>query len=87
MNETNWQDILADIEEQQAVLLLGHGFLPGAQQDLNNALHAALGKRLLYFYEKEGFFSSLTTMPKPLPKRKLHDFTGRLALMKTCCEN
>lgn len=51
--EINWEDLLLDIEEQNAVLLLGHGFLPGAQGAL---LQEKLGEKLLHAYGREGLF-------------------------------
>jgi len=57
MNEQiNWDDILADIEEQQAVLLLGHGFLPGAHEALHRSFSEKLGGKLLHFYQRDGLF-------------------------------
>jgi hypothetical protein len=56
MNETNWQDILSDIEEQQAVLLLGHGFLAGAQSNLHDIFQKTIGEKLLHFYQRDGLF-------------------------------
>jgi len=57
MNEQiNWDDILADIEEQQAVLLLGHGFLPGAHEALHHSFREKLVDKLLHFYQRDGLF-------------------------------
>ena len=57
MNEQlNWDDILGDIEEQQAVLLLGHGFLPDAQKSLYEIFGKELGDKMLYFYQRDGLF-------------------------------
>ena len=56
MEHLNWDDLLYDIEEQNAVLLLGHGFVPGAQADLRAKLQARLGDKLLHSYEREGLF-------------------------------
>ncbi|MCB0542328.1 MAG: SIR2 family protein [Saprospiraceae bacterium] len=51
-----WDDILDDIAEQRAVLLLGHNFLPGAQEQLHTALTEKLGDKLQHFYSRDGLF-------------------------------
>jgi hypothetical protein len=56
MQDTDWNKLLDDIEEQHAVLLLGHGFLPGAQAGLAGRLHDKLGDRLLHSHDREGLF-------------------------------
>jgi len=56
MEALNWDDLLYDIEEQNAVLLLGHGFMPGTQAALKERLRARLGDKLLHSYEREGLF-------------------------------
>lgn len=54
--ELNWDDILDDIEERRAVLLLGHGFLPNAQQDIDDVFQKVLKDGLLYAYQRDGLF-------------------------------
>jgi hypothetical protein len=56
MDNIHWDDILYDIEEQRAVLLLGHNFLPNAHEQLNAALAEKLGDKLLHFYTRDGLF-------------------------------
>ena len=56
MQDFNWDDLLDDIEEQNAVLLLGHGFLPGTQAALGEQLREKLQAKLLYSYAREGLF-------------------------------
>ncbi len=56
MEDLDWEDLLDDIEEQNAVLLLGHGFLPGAQAELGTLLRDKLGDKLLHSYAREGLF-------------------------------
>lgn len=52
----DWDDLLDDIEEQNAVLLLGHGFLPGAQAALGAQLQEKLNSKLLHSYSREALF-------------------------------
>ena len=56
MENIHWDDILEDIEEQRAVLLLGHNFLPNAHEQLNAALAEKLGDKLQHFYTRDGLF-------------------------------
>ncbi len=56
METFNWDDVLDDIAEQHAVLLLGHHFLPGAQEQLHTALTEKLGNTLQHFYSRDGLF-------------------------------
>lgn len=52
----NWTDILDDLLEGQAVLLLGHDFLPDAHAALAGVFREKLGAGLLYAYERDGLF-------------------------------
>ncbi len=52
----HWDDILNDIEEQRAVLLLGHNFLPNAHENLHELLREKLGGQLQHFYSRDGLF-------------------------------
>ena len=56
MDNINWDDILEDIEEQRAVLLIGHNFLPNAHEALNARLTDKLGDKLQHFYSRDGLF-------------------------------
>ncbi|MBL7817563.1 MAG: SIR2 family protein [Saprospiraceae bacterium] len=56
MDTLNWDDILEDIEEQRAVLLIGHNFFPNAHGELNTQLSEKLKEKLLYFYNRDGLF-------------------------------
>ncbi len=56
MEPFDWDDILEDIAEQKAVLLLGHNFLPGAQEQLHAALNDKLGDKLQHFHGRDGLF-------------------------------
>ncbi|MEM6261413.1 MAG: SIR2 family protein [Bacteroidota bacterium] len=56
MESVDWDALIADIKGQNAVLLLGHGFLPGAQKGLMGKLQEKLGARLLHTYERDGLF-------------------------------
>lgn len=71
MNELlNWDDILDDIEDQKAVLLLGHGFLSGAHEALNQLFKEKLGEKLLHFYSKDGLFLFSDNVIKTVEARK-----------------
>jgi hypothetical protein len=52
----NWPDILDDLLEGQAVLLLGHDFLPNAHADLTDIFKEKIGTGLLYAYQRDGLF-------------------------------
>lgn len=52
----NWPDILDDLLEGQAVLLLGHDFLPDAHAALADIFREKLGAGLLYAYRRDGLF-------------------------------
>jgi hypothetical protein len=52
----NWTDIIDDLHEGQAVLLLGHDFLPDALGALADVFKETLGPRMLYYYERDGVF-------------------------------
>lgn len=54
--EDNWDDLLKEIEEQSAVLLLGHDVFPGALEDLHTQLQEKLGNKLLHFHARDGLF-------------------------------
>jgi hypothetical protein len=56
MDTLNWDDILEDIDEQRAVLLIGHNFLPNAHEQLNKLLTDKLGEKLQHFYSRDGLF-------------------------------
>jgi hypothetical protein len=52
----NWSDILDDLMEGQAVLLLGHDFLPETHTDLAHIFKEKIGSGLLYAYQRDGLF-------------------------------
>jgi len=52
----HWPDILDDLLEGQAVLLLGHDFLPEARAELADIFREKLGAGLLYAYQRDGLF-------------------------------
>lgn len=52
----DWDPILGDIAKGQAVLLLGHGFVPGMHQKLFQRFQEKIGEGLLHFYERDGLF-------------------------------
>ena len=56
MDILNWDDILEDIEEQRAVLLIGHHFLPHAHEELNRQLREKLKDKLRHFHRRDGLF-------------------------------
>ena len=56
MDNLNWDDILEDIDEQRAVLLIGHNFLPNAHEQLHKTLADKLGEKLQHFYSRDGLF-------------------------------
>ena len=56
MDALNWDDILREIEQGRAVLLLGHSFLPQTYEALHRQLSKKLGNRLRYFYKHDGLF-------------------------------
>lgn len=56
MDTLNWDDILEDIEEQRAVLLIGHNFFPNAHEELNKQLREKLKDKLVHFYRRDGLF-------------------------------
>ncbi|HMX39689.1 MAG TPA: SIR2 family protein [Saprospiraceae bacterium] len=52
----NWPNILDDLLEGQAVLLLGHDFLPNVYAGLNNVFKEKVSEGLLYTYQRDGLF-------------------------------
>ena len=47
MESNEWDDLLSDIEEQNAVLLLGREFLQNTQRELTKHLKKKLGKKIV----------------------------------------
>lgn len=74
MENFDWDDLLADIEEQNAVLLLGHGFLPGAQQALAKHLEEKLGEKLLRAYQREGLYLFADSEAKTIAQKEVSRF-------------
>lgn len=60
ISENDWQDILDDIQDQKAVLLIGPEIMQVEGQPLNRHLRDILYQRnqddIAYFYERDGFF-------------------------------
>ena len=56
MENTNWDDLLKNIREQRAVLLLGHNFLPGTRDQLNATFSEKTDVDLQHYYMRDGLF-------------------------------
>jgi Effector-associated domain 11/SIR2-like domain len=56
MTALNIDDILLEIEQQRAVLLLGQNFLPQTHEALHRHLTLKLGDKLRHFYSRDGLF-------------------------------
>ncbi|MCB9333057.1 MAG: SIR2 family protein [Lewinellaceae bacterium] len=90
METFNWDDILDDIADQRAVLLLGHNFLPGAQEQLHAALLEKLGDKLQHFYSRDGLFlfrdSDAKTTAQQLAARFFRNNAPDDAMLKKIAE-
>ena len=60
ITESDWLDILDDIQDQKAVLLIGPEIMQVAGQPLNRHLRDSLYARneadIAFYYERDGFF-------------------------------
>ena len=55
-DSVDWDFLLNSINQSHAVLLLGHGFLHGAHEQLYADLQQKLGGGLQHFYSRDGLF-------------------------------
>lgn len=55
-DDIDWDFLLDSIAQSNAVLLLGHNFLPGAHEELYAVLQQKLGADLQHFYAHDGLF-------------------------------
>ncbi len=90
MDTLNWDDILREIEQQRAVLLLGHSFLPQTYEALHQHLSQKLGDKLRYFYKHDGLFLFADNEAKTDAQIEAADFYSNLnadnALLKKIVE-
>ncbi len=60
LSENDWQDILDDIQDQKAVLLIGPEIMKIDGKPLNrlmrDSLHARNPEDIAFYYERDGFF-------------------------------
>jgi hypothetical protein len=75
----NWPDILDDLLEGQAVLLLGPDFLPDAHADLTDIFKEKLGTGLLYAYQRDGLFLFADNDAKVAAQREAARYYRNLA--------
>lgn len=76
----DWDDLLHDIEEQNAVLVLGRGFLPTAHTELGIRLQEKLKDKLLHIYEREGFFLFSDSVAKTIAQKETARFYKKCSL-------
>ncbi|MEZ4847206.1 MAG: SIR2 family protein [Bacteroidia bacterium] len=69
MQDLDWDDLLSDIEEQNAVLLLGHGF-QHTQEGLRDHLQDKLGEKLLHTYDRDGLFLFADSEAKTMAQKE-----------------
>ena len=56
LDSIDWDFLLNSIAQSNAVLLLGHNVLQGAQEELYAKLRDRLGGDLQHFYARDGLF-------------------------------
>ena len=78
MEGLNIDDILREIEQQRAVLLLGHNFLPQTHEALHRHLSQKLGDKLRHFYSHDGLFLFADNDTKTLAQIEAAEFYGNL---------
>lgn len=74
MDEFNWEELLEEIIDQKAVLLLGHGFFPDMYQSFAANLKERLKEKILHNYEKEGLFMFADLVSKSRAQRAAKSF-------------
>ena len=78
MDNLNWNDILRDIADSRAVLIIGQDFLPHAAEtlhlDLYEKLTATPQHGIDYFYPQDGFFLFRSNRFKIQAQRNAADF-------------
>jgi hypothetical protein len=82
MTTLNWDDILYDIANNRAVLLMGHDLLPHTGESVYDDLHALLTQSpehgIEYYYPNEGFFLFKSLKYKVQAQRKACEFFKKL---------
>lgn len=56
MEENQWANLLEDIFEERAILLLGHGFVPSAYEQAEKKLSDTLQDKLLHIHQQDALF-------------------------------
>ena len=82
MESINWDDILRDIADQRAVLIIGQDFLPHVEAtlhlDLYKKLTASPQHGIDYFYPQDGLFLFSSTRYKVQAQKNAADFYKNL---------
>jgi Effector-associated domain 11/SIR2-like domain len=78
MDSLKIDDILREIEQQRAVLLLGHNFLPQTHEALHRHLSQKLGDKLRHFYSHDGLFLFADNDTKTMAQIEAAEFYSNL---------